>query len=527
MGDEMATTKCTGMTLAVMATLMLAISGAGCQQAGSPTPTSQPLAGSLRGGPARRPIDPDYSVFAGAARTAETIVDPLQRCLAYPDPPGSHWNKQTTAAYCAFHLGPSIDPAAVRALLAVHKAAEVDSRFAAMLTAETDGRGEREQIRRAYLRLGLDKTDPSKRAMVDAWLRQSPHSPYARTASGLLFLAEGLAARGTGYFNTVTPAQALVMGKAFQRARVDFRQAIKLEPRLLAAYVGLFNVESVGGDRDDARAIAKAALQVDPLSFRMRQVLLLFTLPQWGGTEAERASQIQEARALSGRNPLLNLLPGEAAARLVEQSTTGPVRDPAMAAIDTGAMVADLDYLARSASHSGDQSLAVVLYSEQLRFDPTNADAVRWRGEAMLARGRSAWALQAAADAVERYPANESMLLSAAVIYGVANDPRRAIVIYESLLDRDPKNENAMLALGYVYTEEDDQPDKATRLSDRLIALYPDKPGGWFIRARVQTGHQLPGRYQTVDFYLKRWGDDPAQAAWADMIREWLQGHPR
>ncbi|HXE67203.1 MAG TPA: hypothetical protein VN630_09185, partial [Rhodanobacteraceae bacterium] len=40
--------------------------------------------------------------FLDAAKRAERITDPLQRCLAYPDPPGSHWNHDVVAAYCTY-----------------------------------------------------------------------------------------------------------------------------------------------------------------------------------------------------------------------------------------------------------------------------------------------------------------------------------------------------------------------------------------------------------------------------------------
>lgn len=40
--------------------------------------------------------------FLDAAQRAERIADPLQRCLAYPDPPCSHGNRTVVAAYCRY-----------------------------------------------------------------------------------------------------------------------------------------------------------------------------------------------------------------------------------------------------------------------------------------------------------------------------------------------------------------------------------------------------------------------------------------
>ncbi len=44
--------------------------------------------------------------FIEAMKKAEAIADPLQRCLAYPDPPDSHWSRDTVVAYCHYRLQP-------------------------------------------------------------------------------------------------------------------------------------------------------------------------------------------------------------------------------------------------------------------------------------------------------------------------------------------------------------------------------------------------------------------------------------
>lgn len=42
----------------------------------------------------------EANAFLDAAKKAEAIRDPLQRCLAYPDPPRSHWSHDAVDAYC-------------------------------------------------------------------------------------------------------------------------------------------------------------------------------------------------------------------------------------------------------------------------------------------------------------------------------------------------------------------------------------------------------------------------------------------
>jgi hypothetical protein len=50
----------------------------------------------------------ETKTFLAAVERAENIADPVQRCLAYPDPPGSHWSANAVHAYCQYRYQPII-----------------------------------------------------------------------------------------------------------------------------------------------------------------------------------------------------------------------------------------------------------------------------------------------------------------------------------------------------------------------------------------------------------------------------------
>src|SRR6185312_4190120 len=142
----------------------------------------------------------EANAFLDAAERAEKIADPLQRCLAYPDPPGSHWDREMVAAYCKYHYQPTITFAQVRQMVQAGRARELDRMFDAALHAQLtdpDARGRLDQI-------FLDDFGEASfdiRSTLDAWKRQSPDSAFAWAASGYEYRQMASQARGEDYIS--------------------------------------------------------------------------------------------------------------------------------------------------------------------------------------------------------------------------------------------------------------------------------------------------------------------------------------
>src|SRR6185312_11894887 len=75
----------------------------------------------------------ETNTFLDVAERAEKIADPLQRCLAYPDPPGSHWDHAAVVAYCKYRYQPMISFEQVEQMVQSGRARELDRMFAAVL----------------------------------------------------------------------------------------------------------------------------------------------------------------------------------------------------------------------------------------------------------------------------------------------------------------------------------------------------------------------------------------------------------
>jgi len=75
--------------------------------------------------------------FLAAAKQPEAINDPSQRCLVYPDPPGSHSTPAAVSAYCQYRMQPLMSFEQLQSLIRNGKAAEADQRFAQMLAAQS------------------------------------------------------------------------------------------------------------------------------------------------------------------------------------------------------------------------------------------------------------------------------------------------------------------------------------------------------------------------------------------------------
>jgi uncharacterized protein (TIGR00266 family) len=67
--------------------------------------------------------------FLVAARAADLIADPLDRCLAFPDLPGNRWPMGLAKAHCEADFGPRITLARVRVLLDRDAIDEIDYRI--------------------------------------------------------------------------------------------------------------------------------------------------------------------------------------------------------------------------------------------------------------------------------------------------------------------------------------------------------------------------------------------------------------
>ena len=155
--------------------------------------------------------------FLARAKQAEAIRDPLQRCLAYPDPPGSHWSHDAVDAYCRYRYQPVLPFADIERLIRSGHAAEVDRRLAEALQAQMTQPDAHGRLDRTFYE-DFENGSFDIRPTLDAWKRDSPNSAFAYAASGYAYVQMAADARGGQYIADTPQSNIDAMDKLLAQA---------------------------------------------------------------------------------------------------------------------------------------------------------------------------------------------------------------------------------------------------------------------------------------------------------------------
>lgn len=482
---------------------------------------------SPRTSPGTPRVDDGYAAFIAKAKEAEEIADEFQRCLHYPDPPGTHWHPDTTAAYCGRRHLATLSLADVGKLIDEGKAAELEEIFQGYLDNQQRDPRHLGMLDVAFFNAKFNVSSEHTRAWIQSWKQQAPHSAFALAASGMQYLAAAEAARGDGYAQQLTGDQIAGMRKFVALARQDLDRAAQLQPAMTPAYYNMIIVGSLIGDDDYMADAAQRGLAADPTNFSIRANRMDRASPRWGGSIRAQTRLAEQAMALAEQAPLLRLIPTQIPADPAECNCLPDPVSRLLPAVDQGAAMSDLRLLANVAYNNNASHLAVILYSEALRFNPLDADSLRWRAKMLGTLGDSPWALQGIERTAQRHPDNLDVALALGHAYRDAGKPAQAEAAFIALLQRAPDHPKGMAMLGDLYSHEAKQPDKAMAIADKLIASYPEDPDVYIIRACVQMDHQLPGSYETIEYFLDHFGNRDDQAKVVRKMQEFLAQHPR
>ena len=465
--------------------------------------------------------------FLDAAKRAERIADPLQRCLAYPDPPGSHWSQDVVAAYCTYRSRPTIPLAEVRQLIESGQARELDRRFAAMLheqQAQPDARG---SFDRAFeMDFNTDSFDVHE--LVQAWLRQTPDSAFARAASGLVYSNMAFAARGTALVRNTPGSNFESMDRLALQADGDLRRAIALNPRLPPAYDAMV---SVGGYSylgcQYSYAAAGKGLAIDPANFAIYDSLMWLAQPKWCGSEATLRSLWTRAQSHAASNPLLSLIKPAGEFNLIDACKCSAQKQLSayIAVLDHPSDARELLEAGNAARDLHETATMVIYLSEALRFDPSLDDARLDRIYGLVDFDNARWAVDEANTIIAKSPDNEFAYKARgwAEVQG-ENDLPSAQRDFLKATQLDPTDMWALSRLGSVYVQNGQQWAKAREVADQLIAKDPDIEDGWMLRAMVQFSQRQPGFIDTVNEIATRFRADPRiAAAVARMRNAWAK----
>ena len=476
----------------------------------------------------QKQADADYKTFMAAVTQAESLPDPLQRCMHYPDLPGTHWHSDTTRSYCQLRTRHTLSLADIAALLKQGKASEVDRTFQAYLDAQLHDPAQPGAFDTAFYNAGFDNSDAETRKIIDLWKQQSPDSAFALAASGLQYEDAAHKARGSGWARDLADDQVEGMRQQLALARKDLDRAVSLLPTVTEVYASMVFVGALGGDGEYMYRAAEAGLKVDLANFAIRVQMMNQAQPKWGGLFGGEREQQREAAALATRNPLLRMvasMPAVYSANCDCDYSPAEQLRQSLAAANDNVSYGNLNILAGDV-YDQNPRLSVELYSESLRFHPTDPDILRWRAEQILVLRDAEGSVQSIARIANAYPDNNAVALQLGQIYAKTNHVQEAERTYLAILQRDPDDDDAMAWLGDLYNHGAHQPEKAEALADKLIGRNPDNPQGYILRVCNQMDHNLPGSYETIHFFIDHFGDRPEYKSQVAEMRGYLVKHP-
>lgn len=465
--------------------------------------------------------------FVTAARAAESIEDPLQRCLAYPDPPHSHWSHEAVVAYCRYRLQPMISTAEINALIRSGQTAELDKRLAVALHAQLTQPEAQGLLDEIYLQ-DFRYDSAKERPLLDAWKRASPKSAFAYAASGYAYEEMAQDARGEDYSENTAPAKLQSMSSLLALAENDLQQALALEPRLTPAYVAWIDGANIGRTRDFVENIGERARAAAPADYAIYSDLMFARQPMWGGLPQAMEQLASQAQAHAVKNPLLKLLLTEAPFYEASACHCDPRIQLANyhEIFDQLPTTADLWSAGDLASDNGHPEMVVVYLSETLRFLPHNPLATHARANrsfSLTYLGYPQWALAEADKVVAADPQFDAGFKARGLAYEALQDYPHAITALRRAIALDPSSSWQLVELGNLYGYKTRNWDKAWEISSQVTRKFPDEANGWVLRAMIQMDEPRAGLKVTYDQFNARFGSDPNHQTALSEMREALK----
>jgi len=450
--------------------------------------------------------------FIAAMKKAEAIADPLQRCLAYPDPPDSHWTRATVVAYCRYRLPPLLTFEQAQDLIQHGKSAELDRRLAAALQAQLadPASGPLDRIYEEAFQNGSFDIRPT----LDAWKRDSPDSAFAYAASGLAYVAMAGDARGGNYIKNTPDAAVTAMDNLLQQADSDLRYAIKLNPKLARAHAGLMNAGNLGYSRHYVDVALHDALVAVPNDFEIYNMAMWTREPKWGGSLAAMDALAADAQPRAKDNPMLRIM--LSARPFYEVWNCDCSHDAEMAAYPQAAdeliLSTDLIRIGKLAADYRNPTMALIYEAEALRFTPDNEEARVNRAYALVDYDEATWAVADLSRLLISSPQNRQALDARAYAYEMLGDYTHAEKDLRALLAMDPREPRPLAQLGDLFVNLAKDWNKGWAVADQLIREQPNNPYGWLLRANIQQEQPRAGLDVTADYLAAHFGQDPNMA---------------
>lgn len=472
----------------------------------------------------------DYLV---QARAAERLGDPLQRCLAYPDLPGNRWPEGHAEAHCRLHAIQVIDLAGIDAYLERGGIEALDALMAGYLRKHFEAPEFGEDIHDAINRFS-DATNTEADRISTRWLSLAPKSAYANAARASYLLDAAWNARGNK-FAASTPRESMrKMGELVAQSIPLYEEALRIEPRLMPAYVGLLDLAMTDSRHELERAVIARAREHDPACISMARQMMTALEPRWGGSYEEMLSLAAQLSPLVGDRPLLAMHVGspygDRGDRLrAQEQYTKEAMDILAIALRTGsneehmrdAAIVAINLVAADGGPQHWYALAALLQEARFREGSAWADRqIAW----YLVREEPEWGLRHALRAVEREPESGfGQYMLAAAYYNTGQydaAERHYLAAAEDEAQRmGALGELAEMRLFEPGVDRKQAASNAKPFIDRLLEAYPTDGIGWMLRLDQEEASMGAMYAESIEAFLRHADrSDPRQAEAARLL---------
>ena len=295
----------------------------------------------------------------------------------------------------------------------------LDDRLTALQTAFKAGDGSEASVVSAFN--AFMNTEPAIRRRLDEWVGANPQSYAAKMARGANHWRLGWDERGAKYASKTSPEQFAEMSAAFALARQDLYDAIKIEPKLTAAYVLIIFIAMAEGRKAEVALATYNGLRDVPHSFFIREKFLFSRTPWWGGgTAASIDEQISRMADQMDDFPALGPLAG------YTDYVTGQLRERNRKYADA---IVHYDRAIRFGEHwryfqrrgwahykSGDFDSALADYDRARALRPQEPELLSDRGWIQYRAGRADDALEDLTLALEFLPLDSEIRTNRAIV---------------------------------------------------------------------------------------------------------------
>jgi tetratricopeptide (TPR) repeat protein len=470
---------------------------------------------------------PNYAAFVEQAVEASAIADPLQRCLAMPDPPGSHWHAAGVEAYCRYRNYPTLSGAEISQLIAAGKGAAVDKAFEGYLHGQMTDPTQAGLLDVAFNNAELRRPTPAMRKTVNAWMHQRPRSAFAVVASGMQYAGAASIARGSAYASDTTDEQWHGMNTQAALARREFARAAAMTPAVPTMYSDMFGLGRLTGDNEYTIAAMEKGFSLDSLNVAMRLTAPPMSSRKWGGSEGWLLKLEDDARSLAPEHPLLWVAVSRAHIEAMNDRPVCPAPGArfaeAAADVATATAFAGLSADARREHRRED---AVIFALESLRFDDSSYGALYTLGQVNSRNIRDPWATDMLRRIAKNHPDNPEVL---GVIGGwmyYSGNLKDAPDLLDAAFEHGSRNTWVLSAIGDYYWLRARRYDRAAAVADRLIEVDPDAASGYLLRANVLMTTHSPAQYKAIHAYIDHFSEDPDEREDVVNMRHYLEGHP-